>query len=283
MVSAPFITGALVGTLSDKLAGDKLNEANLAARAAENQAKDEKFKTGLNLAGTSGTDFSTRNFNAAGGIDLNQAGGPTAANVRKLATIGDYGKQQAVNEAISNFKPTIPNLAAAQGMVDRDNALTQSTVDRMYDQAVLKRGQTPLGATSSNYNASLMDAIGRVSDKTKFNREQQAASLQQTSLNQDLKNLMALRQAHTLDAPAPAFTDPNPGATAAQVATQMPTRTYDADLSEVTPYASGSKLTQTLMQQMALEDADRKRADLIRQLGDAGAFKGTTVPTIPVG
>ena len=128
-----------------------------------------------------------------------------------------------------------------------------------------------------------MDAMGRVSDKTKLNREQQAASLLQTSQNQDLKNLMALRQAYDLDAPAPAFTDPNPGATAAQVATQMPTRTYIPDMSTAMPFRAAGNLSQQIMQQLALEDERRDRGEMIRQLGDAGAFKGTTIPTIPAG
>ena len=281
MVTAPFVTGALVGTIADKLAGDEVNEANLAAQAAENRAKDEKLKMGMNLAGTSGTDFATRKFNEQGGVDLSQVGGPTAAKVRGVATEGDLQRQLAANEATRNFRFNVPDMSTAQGLVDRDNALTQSTVDRMYNQAALGTRQTGLGPASSNYSANLMDAMGRVSDKTKFNREQEAASLLQTSQNQDLKNLIAQRQALALDAPAPPFTDPNPGATAAQVVTQMPTRTYIPDVGPALPFRAGGSLTQQIMQQLALEDERANRYKTLRQLGDAGAFKGTTVP-IPI-
>ena len=59
----------------------------------------------------------------------------------------------------------------------------------------------------------------------------------------------------------------------------MPTRDFAVNAS---PLGLGAKAGSNLVGQlMAYEqtEADRRaQADLIRQLGDAGAFKGTTVP-----
>ena len=124
-----------------------------------------------------------------------------------------------------------------------------------------------------------MDAMGRVSDKTRFNREQEAVELLRKSQEGDVNNLIKELQARQLHFPAPQYQDRTPGATAAQIITQMPTRDFAVNAS---PLGLGAKAGSNLVGQlMAYEqtEADRRaQADLIRQLGDAGAFKGTTVP-----
>ena len=278
-IDAGIGTGLVVGGLLDYLGGQEYNKALQEKTAADQAMAAKKEGRALGTLGTSGTAFTTRNLNQSGGSDEKQLGGATAAKVRSAGAAGDLQRQLESNALTRDFKFNIPDMATAQGMVDRDSILAQGLIDQQYNKATLREQQKPLGRGSSDYNANLMDAMGRVSDKTRFNREQEAVELLRKSQEGDVNNLIKELQARQLHFPAPQYQDRTPGATAAQIITQMPTRDFAVNAS---PLGLGAKAGSNLVGQlMAYEqtEADRRaQADLIRQLGDAGAFKGTTVP-----
>ena len=283
MVAMGIGAGLAAGGLLDYITGREYNEALQKKTAADQAMVKEKEGRALGMLGTSGTDFTTRNLNPSGqGIIEKQRGGGTAATVRDTAVGGDLQRQLAANAATRDFNFSVPDLATAQGIVDRDNALTQGIRDRMFHQAALRTGQTDLGQASSDYSANLMDAMSRASDQTKFNREQQAGELLQKSQAGDINNLIKFLQAQQLHFPAPQYQDRTPGSTAAQVITQMPTRDFAVDASPIGLGAqAGSNLIGQLMAYNQAEQDKKDQAALIRQLGDAGAFsKGTTAPVV---
>lgn len=270
--TAGFIGGSLIGGLFDRETANQTNKAKLASAAQDRdltrEMHDKTFKQDLGTVGTTQTS-------------LNQYGGKNVINTpgsaNDLLEKGDVGRAQAANSAGSDFKFTLPNLGVAQGVIDRDNALAQSSVDNAFNTATLRYNQGPgangqknLGSASSNFQPGLLKAQGDVADKLRLNREQNAIGLLQGSQQGDLKTL----QQQILANQSLATDLKNPVTT--QFA-QMPFNKQPSDLSNAITPAVGSNFIAQLQQQQAGADAQANQLAIIRALGDQGAFsrKGT--------
>jgi hypothetical protein len=267
MVANSFIAGSLLGGLLDRETANQTNKANLQANAASiadaQRSRDESRQA---LTGTAGNVQTTQN--AGGGFTSEFKRGSSGDILNR----GDVGRAGALNDLSTNFKLNVPNLSAAQGIVDRDNALAQSGVDNAFNRAALKTRQ--IGSPgSSNFDSNLFRAQGDVADQLKANREQSALSLLQQSNAGDIGNLQQAITANQSQAPAIKGVGPS----AAQINAQIPLAARTSDLGGATTTAVGSNLVSQIKQQAALEDSRAGQLALIRALGDQGAFsrKGT--------
>jgi hypothetical protein len=266
MVALPIIASSVLGGLFDRESAKSTNKANLAANAATiADAQRSREEARNSLTGTAGDVGTTRN--AFGGFDSQFTPGSSSDILKQ----GDVDRATASNTAGSDFKFTIPDLNAAQGTVDRDNALAQSGVDNAFDRATLKTRQTG-SPGSSNFDSNLFKAQGDVADKLKMNREQQAINLLNTTKNADLGILQ--NQIVANQALAPGIK--GPGTSASTINASIPLAPQTPDVSGAVDTATGSNLVAQIMQQQALEDNRKSNLDTIRTLGNAGYFgKGT--------
>ena len=137
-IDAGIGTGLVVGGLLDYLGGQEYNKALQEKTAADQAMAAKKEGRALGTLGTSGTDCTTRNLNQYGGSDEKQLGGATAAKVRSAGAAGDLQRQLESNALTRDFKFNIPDMASAQGMVDRDSILAQGLIDQQYNKATLR-------------------------------------------------------------------------------------------------------------------------------------------------
>ena len=66
----------------------------------------------------------------------------------------------------------------------------------------------------------------------------------------------------------------NPGNTAAQLVAQTPPTQSVADLSRAIPGATGANIIAQIQQSIARGEAQERQMNLIRTLGEQGAFNG---------
>lgn len=265
------VVGGAVGGLFDSKTAKATNNANLAANRENIAAQAANQEKGLNALAGSTNDFTTTR-NANGGFDtkFNLGGSGDILNQ------GDIGRANALNKASTDFNFKLPNLSSAQGVVDRDNSIAQSSFDKAFNDATLRQRQSS-GAIDSGFNARTATALGEVSDKLRTNREQSALNLFDQSRNNDLSTLQQQITANQRQAP-----QLNPvGSTAANVIAQSPPAAQIANLSGAITPAAGSNFIAQLQQQIAAGEAHDRQLELFRTLGNQGVFSGgTTSPAL---
>ena len=256
------VATGLLGALFDRDNTAKLADAQQASTAAtiadQQRSRDESRKS---LTGTSGNVETTQN--AGGGFDS----GFTRGSGDDLLNIGDEGRANTSNQAGADFNFTVPNLGAAQGIVDRDNALAQSGVDRSFNQATLRSQQTG-SPGSTNFNPNLLRAQGDVADKLRMNRERDAIGLLQGSQQGDLATLSQQIAANQPLAPDIKGVGPS----ASTINSTIPLASRVSDPTNAATGLAGSNLIAQLQQQQALEDSKQDQLAMVRALGDAGAW-----------
>ena len=258
------IAGGLIGGAFDKKAGDATNKANLLANRETINAQAANQEKSLNALQGSTPDATTTR-NADGGFDTAFTRGGSS----DLLAQGDVGRANAANSASSNFNFKLPDLASAQGVVDRDNSIAQSGFDKAFNQATLRERQAT-GGIDSGFNGRTATALGEVSDKLRTNREQTALNLFDQSRNNDTSLLQQQISANQRLAP-----QLNPvGATASASIAQSPPPAQIANLSGAITPAAGSNLVAQIQQQIANDEAQQRQMAFIRQLGDQGYFNG---------
>ena len=256
------IAGGLVGGYFDKKTGQATNAANLQANRENINAQTANQERSLNALTGSTPDVTTTR-NAGGGFDTDFKRGSGSDVLNQ----GDVGRAEAANRAGADFNFKLPNLQAAQGVVDRDNSIAQSGFDKAFNQATLRERQAT-GGIDSGFNSRTATALGEVADKLRTNREQTALNLYDQSRNNDTSILQQTIAANQRLAP-----QVNPvGGTAANAIVQSPPPATIANLSGAINPAMGSNLVSQIQQQIASDEAQQRQMELIRQLGNQGAF-----------
>jgi hypothetical protein len=266
-ISGPMIAGVLASGLMDRETAKSTNKANiLANRESIQDAQRSRDESRRALTGTAGNVQTS--MTPGGGFDSQFLKGTSGDILNR----GDVGRAGAANRASNDFKFNLPNMGAAQGMVDRDNALAQSSFDDSFNKAMLRNtqagGQGGVGSASSNYAPKLAGDLGRVADSLRLNREQNALGLLQGSQEKDISNLQQQIQANASLAPSIQGVGPS----AAQINAQIPLAARTSDLGGAVNSAAGGNIVSQIMQQQALEDSQAKQLQLIRTLGNQGAF-----------
>ena len=267
VATGPFLAGVLASGLMDRETAKNTNKANIQAnRESIADAQRSREESRNALTGTAGNVQTSRT--PGGGFDTQFLKGSSGDILNR----GDVGRAGAANAASTDFKFNLPNMSAAQGMVDRDNALAQSSFDDSFNKAMLRNtqagGQGGVGSASSNYAPKLAGDLGRVADSLRLNREQNALGLLQGSQEKDISNLQKQIQANA--SLAPAITGVGPSA--AQINAQIPLAARTSDLGGAVNSATGGNIVSQIMQQQALDDSQARQLQLIRTLGNQGAF-----------
>ena len=259
--------GSLLGGLLDRETSSQINSGNVAANNATIAGQAASREGAMDaLTGTVGDVGTTRN--SGGGFDTQFTPGSSSDVLKQ----GDLQRALTNNELTNNFSLNVPDVATAQGIVDRDNALVQSSFDDQANRAVLRQtqegGQAGIGAGNSSFNPRLMDTLARVSDSFRLNREQGAHQF----LNSDNSaQIGALQQQLALNNPqAPNMT--GVGGMAAAVNGQIPMPAVTPDVGGAATSAAGSNLISQLMMQQTGREQQARQDDMFNRLLASGSF-----------
>jgi hypothetical protein len=267
MVDWTTIGSGLLGMIGSKMTADaqtEANQANIAARAAN----QEKGMQGL----TGGSAFQTTTRTPEGGFNVDQVGGADAAKARGITSFGDIARAGKANK-LTDFDFTLPTQRDAQGVVDRDIGRRQGSFDKGVNTLLEAQRQKFGGVNNTGELPNTIDALSRFSDQNKFNRERDAIELFQKSRSNDLANVNAQLGNLTARAPAPVYTAGTPGATAAQLIAQTPPATQIADLGGAAPFMGGQAMLKDIQNQnMARENNKVIQQLLNRQMGNQQAW-----------
>jgi hypothetical protein len=256
------ITTGIIGGLFDRNTAKATNSANVEANRANIAAQAANQEKGLQAL-TGSTPDATTTRTPDGGF--NTAFTPGGSS--DVLFQGDIGRAGALNRASENFGFKLPNLASAQGVVDRDNALAQRSFDEAFEQATL-RGRQATGDIDTGYNSRTATALGDVANKLRTNREQSALNLFDQSGNNDLSRLQQQITSNQRQSPQLSSV----GGTAANLIAQSPPSATISNLSGAVNSAAGSNFIAQIQQRIALDEAEDRKLNVIRALGDAGAW-----------
>jgi len=261
-IGTGLILGGVAGGLADIFTGRESNKAlqraNQATINAQRQSREEARQ---DLTGTAGNVQTTRD--PGGGFSSSFTRGSSG----DIFNRGDVGRAGTANDLSRNFALTIPDVPSAQGIIDRDNTLLQSSTDEAFNRATLRERQQG-DPNSTNFNPNLVEALARVSDQTRTNREQNAYNLFQGSRASDVGNLQAQITANQALAPDIRGV----GTTASAISSQLPLPPRAIDSGSTVGPAAASNLIAQLMQAQAGERERENQFALIRAIGDEGGF-----------
>ena len=256
------IASTLLGGLFDRESGREANKAQLQANQATiNAQRRSRDEARQDLTGTVGPVETT--LIPGGGYEsrFTRGSGPD------ILTGGDVFRAGAANKASRDFALTIPDVPSAQGIIDRDNTLEQSATDEAYDLAT-RRARQQGDPNSTNFNPNLLEALARVSDQTRTNREQNAYNLFQGSRASDVGNLQAQITANQALAPDIRGV----GTTASAIGSQLPLPSRSIDSGATVGPAAASNFISQMLQAQAGERERENQFELIRALGNEGGF-----------
>ena len=270
------ILGGAAGSIGLGLLGGKTaaetNKANLAANReniAAQAANQEKAIGSLQDVGPFG---STLRDPATGGFTSTQPGAPSAARARTTLATGDIDRAGRLNELGSGFNYTVPTLPAAQGVIDRENALQQTLYDRGLDQLLASRQRTGEGIQPANspFEAATADAIGRFAAQNRLGSKRDAIDLFNKARAADIGVLREGIAANQPQAGFPAFTTGGPGAQAANVIAQTPPRAAVPDIGGAIPFQATGGVVQDVMRQEQARQQNKNFLEALRLLGNQG-------------
>ena len=248
MVDWLSIGSGVLGAIGSKMTADAQSEANdknIAARAATQEK-------GLNAL-QSNTDFGITKRTPDGGYSVTQEGGADAARSRGIAAFGDVDRATKAN-TLTDYKPTLPTMRDALGVVDRDIGRRQGSFDEGVNKLLEGKNRAYGGIGNTREIPSTIDALSRFSDENKFNRERDAIDLFTKTASND-QSLIASRLGNlTPRAPAPTFTAGAPGTQAAQLIAQTPPANAIADIGNAAPFLAGQNVLTTMQNQATARD-----------------------------
>ena len=268
------ILGGAAGAIGLGLLGGKTasetNKANLAANQQNiaAQAANQARATGaLNLTTPFG---STLQDPDTGGFTSTQPGGPSAATARTKLATGDIGRAGRLNELGAGFDYTVPTLPAAQGVINRENALQQTLYDRGLNKILESRQRTGEGIQPANspFEGATADAIGRFAAQNRLGSERDAIDLFNKARAADIGVLQQGQIANQPQAGFPAFTASGPGSTAANVIAQTPPRAAVPDIGGAVPFQAAGSVVQDVMSQERARESNKNYLEALRLLGN---------------
>jgi len=262
------VLGGLVGgqtAQETNEAQQRANQANIAAQAANQQR-------GLDaLQGSSAFGNVTRN--PAGGFDVAQPGAADAAKARSVLSSGDLDRAARLNQAGQDFNFTLPSLADARSVVERDNALQMGQFQKGLGDLITSRQRLGGGiqVPGSDFEGATVDAIGRYADQNRLGGETKALDLFNKSREADLAILNQQLGVNQPQVALPAYTTTTPGGTAANVIAQSPPRATVPDITSAIPFqAAGGIINQLQAQEQARQD-NRNYLEALRVLANQRA------------
>ena len=262
------ILGGLVGGQTAQEANEaqqRSTAANIAAQAANQQR-------GLDALQGS-TAFGEISRTPSGGFQTTQPGAADAAKARSTLSSGDLDRAARLNQAGQDFGFTLPTLADARSVVERDNALQMGQFQKGLDDLITSRQRTSGGIQlpGSQFEGETVDAIGRFADRNRLGGETQALDLFNKSREADLALLGQQLNVNQPQVALPAYTTGTPGGTAANVIAQSPPRTTVPDIASAIPFqAAGGIVSQLQAQEQRRED-NKNFLEALRVLGNQRA------------
>ena len=262
------ILGGLVGGQTAQEANEaqqRSTAANIAAQAANQQR-------GLDALQGS-TAFGEISRTPSGGFQTTQPGAADAAKARSTLSSGDLDRAARLNQAGQDFGFTLPTLADARSVVERDNALQMGQFQKGLDDLITSRQRTSGGIQlpGSQFDGETVDAIGRFADRNRLGGETQALDLFNKAREADLALLGQQLNVNQPQVALPAYTTGTPGGTAANVIAQSPPRTTVPDIASAIPFqAAGGIINQLQAQEQRRED-NKNFLEALRVLGNQRA------------
>ena len=246
------VLGGLVGGQTAK----ETNEAQQRSTAANIAAQAANQQRGLDALQGS-TAFGEISRTPSGGFQTTQPGAADAAKARSTLSSGDLDRAARLNQAGQDFGFTLPTLADARSVVERDNALQMGQFQKGLDDLITSRQRTSGGIQlpGSQFEGETVDAIGRFADANRLGGETQALDLFNKAREADLALLGQQLDVNQPQVALPAYTTGTPGGTAANVIAQSPPRTTVPDIASAIPFqAAGGIINQLQAQEQRRED-----------------------------
>jgi hypothetical protein len=262
------VLGGLVGGQTAK----ETNEAQQRSTAANIAAQAANQQRGLDALQGS-TAFGEISRTPSGGFQTTQPGAADAAKARSTLSSGDLDRAARLNQAGQDFGFTLPTLADARSVVERDNALQMGQFQKGLDDLITSRQRTSGGIQlpGSQFEGETVDAIGRFADANRLGGETQALDLFNKAREADLALLGQQLNVNQPQVALPAYTTGTPGGTAANVIAQSPPRTTVPDIASAIPFqAAGGIINQLQAQEQRRED-NKNFLEALRVLGNQRA------------
>ena len=177
------VLGGLVGGQTAK----ETNEAQQRSTAANIAAQAANQQRGLDALQGS-TAFGEISRTPSGGFQTTQPGAADAAKARSTLSSGDLDRAARLNQAGQDFGFTLPTLADARSVVERDNALQMGQFQKGLDDLITSRQRTSGGIQlpGSQFEGETVDAIGRFADANRLGGETEALDLFNKAREADL-------------------------------------------------------------------------------------------------
>jgi hypothetical protein len=247
------------------LGGLFTNEANQDAasiNAAAIGANQEKALDAL-----TGSDAFRRITRDGGGFKVDQGpGAPSAANARTDLARGDeIFRAPGINAADRDFRFTLPTLASANQLVDRDLARQRGVFDEQAGQVRESQRRRFGGVENTGEVANTMDKLYQLNREFDWGKERLGMDLYNKSRGADLDIKNALKDSLALQAPAPGYVSGGPGAQASNVIAQTPPPARPADLGMALPFASGADAVARWLQNERYEQDRKDRNTLLNR------------------
>ena len=212
----------VLGGIADYFTANATNEANQRLSRENIAAQAANQERGLNSL-TGNSDFQNTTRSDGGGFDLSQIGGADAAEARRSTAASDIFRAEKLGNASSNFDFNLPNLGAAQGVVDRDIGAVQTAFDEKANNVISAQRRNFGGINNTNEVPAILDSLRDTAQEFNFGREKDALNLLGQSNASDLSTLSNLNSAFAPQAPAPSFSSQSgAGNTAANLIAQTP-------------------------------------------------------------
>lgn len=245
------------------LGGYFTNRANQDAASINAAAIGANQEKALNAL--TGSDAFRRVTRDGGGFKLTQPGAPSAANARTDLARGDeIFRAPGINAADRDFRFTLPTLASANQLVDRDLARQRGVFDEQAGQ-VRESQRRRFPDQNTGGEANTLDKLYQLNREFDWGKERLGMDLYNKSRGADLDIKNALKASLALQAPAPGYVSGGPGAQASNVIAQTPPPARPADLGMALPFASGANVVAQLLQNERYEQDRKDRNTLLNR------------------
>ena len=263
---------SLVSTIGSGILGSmgasKIADANKAANDATIAAARENQERGLKAL-TGGSAFQNVKMTPDGGYNIDQPGAADAAATRSILAFGDQARARETNKATDfNFK--LPTVGMAEELVERDIGRKQGAFDTGLNTIIEDKRRKFGGINNTGEAPSTIKAIADFTNENQFNKEQQALSLFDKSMSNDIANKQALLNTLKSQAGAPQFQAGGPGTQAAQLIAQTPMPATIGDVGDASGFLGGQSILASIRDQNNVamkQEQDRNLID--RWLGNS--------------
>tara|TARA_Y100000385_G_scaffold262145_1_gene293550 strand:- start:5420 stop:6223 length:804 start_codon:yes stop_codon:yes gene_type:complete len=242
------IGGGLMGIIGSKMTADAQTDANRASIAAA-ERNQEKGLQGL----TGGGPLKLTTRTPEGGFDVKQPGDVDAAKARGTLAFGDIDRALKTN-TLTNEKPTLPTLADATGVIDRDISRRQRSFDDGVNKLLEAQKRRFDGVNNTGELPNSITALAKYSDANKFNRERDAIDLFTKTAANDATVAAAKLGNLAPKSGIPSFTDATPGTSAAQLIASTKPPMQIADVGDAAPFLGGQAIFKDLQNQAYQKD-----------------------------